>query len=140
MTFSDGERAALAALADVLIPAGDSCPSASSAEVAGQWLDQVLTACPDLTAGLQDVLRKTTGRDPREAVEHLRTKDTAAFTVLAEVVSGAYFLNPDVRRAIGYSGQGPRPIDPRPDYMEHGLLESVLRRGPIYRPTPAGPR
>ena len=45
---------------------------------------------------------------------------------------------PDLRsqQAIGYAGQGPWLMDPRPDYMEDGLLESVIRRGPIYRPTP----
>jgi hypothetical protein len=137
MSLSRDERIALAALADVLIPAGDGLPSASAAEVSGQWLDQVLEACPDLMPGLQDVLRKTAGHDPHLAVERLRTNDATAFAVLAEVVSGAYFLNPEVRRAIGYDGQGPRPIDPRPDYLDDGLLESVIRRGPIYRPTPA---
>src|SRR5262245_40527575 len=138
MTISREQRNTLAALADVLIPAGDGCPSASSAEVAGQWLDQVLIACPDLLAGLMDVLQKTEGQDPQAAVERLRAHDAAALSVLAEVVCGAYFLNPEVRRAIGYDGQGPRPIDPRPDYMEDGLLESVIRRGPVYRPTPRG--
>ena len=48
-------------------------------------------------------------------------------------------MNPDVRQAIGYAGQVPQPIDPRVDYMEDGLLESVLRRGPIYRATPSDP-
>jgi len=137
MSLTRDERSALAALADVLIPAGDGFPSASAAEVAGVGLDQVLAACPDLAAGLHDVLGKTVGHDPHAAVERLRTEDAPAFAVLAEVVSGAYFLNLEVRRAIGYDGQGPRPIDPRPDYLEDGLLESVIRRGPIYRPTPA---
>jgi len=52
------------------------------------------------------------------------------------VVTAAYFMNPDVRKAVGYTGQGPSPLDPRVDYMEDGLLESVIKRGPIYRPTP----
>jgi len=41
-----------------------------------------------------------------------------------------------VRKAVGYTGQGPSPLDPRVDYMEDGLLESVIKRGRIYRPTP----
>jgi hypothetical protein len=45
-------------------------------------------------------------------------------------------MNPDVQQAIGYTGQEPNPMDPIPDYMEDGLLSSVIRRGPIYRPTP----
>jgi hypothetical protein len=32
--------------------------------------------------------------------------------------------------------QTPQPIPTEPDYMEDGLLESVIGRGPIYRPTP----
>jgi hypothetical protein len=52
-------------------------------------------------------------------------------------VPGAYFLNPDVRRAIGYEGQTGRAIDPHPDYLDDGLLDAVIARGPIYRPTPA---
>jgi hypothetical protein len=58
--------------------------------------------------------------------------------VLAEVVAGAYFLNPEVRKAVGYGGQLQVPIvaeDP-PDYEQDGLLASVVARGPIYRPTP----
>jgi hypothetical protein len=56
--------------------------------------------------------------------------------VFGEVVAGAYFMNPQVRQAIGYHGQTPLPIPPDADYLADGLLESVIRRGPIYRPTP----
>lgn len=136
MIFDPGERARLAELADTLIPAGKGVLSASQADVAGRWLNAVLTARPDLANGLRNVLGKAGDRPADEAVADLRATDPAAFDVLAEVVCGAYFMNPDVRRAIGYDGQGPRPIDPRCDYMEDGLLESVIRRGPIYRPTP----
>jgi hypothetical protein len=136
MTFDQAERALFARLADVLIPAGDRMPSASQADVAGQWLDQILTARADLAAGLKDVLRTAQGRSPAEFVADMRMNDPAAFGILAEAAAGAYFMNPDVRQAIGYAGQSPQPIDPRPDYMEDGLLESVIRRGPIYRPTP----
>ena len=138
--FNQDERAIFAALADVLIPAGEGMPSASQADVAGQWLDEVLAARPDLAEGLRDVLRKTAGREPQRAVEELRKGDPAAFGVLAETVPGAYFMNPKVREAIGYAGQDARPIDPRPDYLDDGLLESVIARGPIYRQTPKSER
>jgi hypothetical protein len=136
MKFDQDDRARLAALADVLIPASGEMPSASLAEVAGRWLDAVLAARPDLADGLRDVLDKARDREPHEAVAAFRSNEPSAFEALAEVVAGAYFMNPDVQQAIGYSGQHPREIDPRPDYMEDGLLESVVRRGPIYRPTP----
>ena len=136
MNFDQNERDLFASLADILIPAGTGQPSASEADVAGVWLDQVLAARPDLVVGLKHLLSKAKGQDPGRFVAELRTTDAQTFGVLAEIVPAAYFMNPNVQAAIGYTGQGPRPMDPYPDYMEHGLLESVIKRGPIYRPTP----
>ena len=136
MSFDPAQRAVLAGLADVLIPAGDGMPSASAAGVAGQGLDQVLAAVPSLGASLADVLARAKGREAAEVVTSLARTDPAAYGILTEVVTAAYFMNPNVRQAVGYTGQGPTPLDPRVDYMEDGLLESVIKRGPIYRPTP----
>jgi hypothetical protein len=136
VSFNPDQRAVLAGLADVLIPAGDSMPSASAAAVAGQGLDQVLAAVPSLGESLADVLAGAKDREPAEVVANLARTDPSAYGILTEVVTAAYFMNPDVRKAIGYAGQGPSPIDPREDYVEDGLLESVIKRGPIYRPTP----
>ena len=136
MNFDANELAVLAGLADVLIPAGEGFPSASAAGVAGEGLDQLLAVRPDLAAGLEKILQDAKGRSPADVVKELQTKDPTGFSVLAEVVPGAYFMNAQVRAALGYSGQSPRPIDPRPDYLDDGLLQSVLARGPVYRPTP----
>jgi hypothetical protein len=137
MNFDAQERELFGDLADVLIPAADNMPSASQAGVAGQWLDALLTARPDLADALKDILAKARHRDPAEVIADLKDNDAAAFGVLAEVVPGAYFMNPEVRQRIGYTGQEARPIDPRADYMEDGLLESVICRGAVYRATPA---
>ena len=136
MSFDPAQRAVLAGLADVLIPAGDGMPAASAAAVAGQGLNQVLAAVPNLGASLADVLARAKGREPAEVVASLARTDPAAHDILTEVVTAAYFMNPDVRKAVGYAGQGPSPLDPRVDYMEDSLLEAVIKRGPIYRPTP----
>ena len=138
MNFDAAQRTVLAGLADVLIPAGDGMPSASAAAVAEQGLDQVLAAVPSLAASLADVLARAKGREPSEVVAYLARTDPTGYGVLTEVVTAAYFMNPDVRQAVGYTGQGPTPLDQRVDYMEDGLLESVIKRGPIYRPTPKG--
>jgi hypothetical protein len=111
-------------------------PSASAGAVAEEGLNQVLAAVPSLGASLADVLARARGREPAEFVAGLARTDPAAYGILTEVVTAAYFMNPDVRQAVGYTGQGPAPLDPRVDYMENGLLESVIKRGPIYRPTP----
>ena len=140
MSFDPSQRAVLAGLADVLIPAGDGMPSASAAGVAEDGLNQVLAAVPSLGASLADVLARAKGREAAEVVTSLARTDPAAYGILTEVVTAAYFMNPNVRQAVGYTGQGPTPLDPRVDYMEDGLLESVIKRGPIYRPTPKANR
>jgi hypothetical protein len=140
MTLDADQRAALAALADVLIPAGDGFPSASQAGVAAEGLDAVLSSQPGIATGLMPVLEQSKARPPAEVIADLQKNDPVAFGVLAELVAGAYFLNPLVRARLGYTGQGPRPIDPHPDYLEEGLLQSVLSRGAIYRPTPGSER
>jgi hypothetical protein len=136
MSFDTNERATLAALADVLIPAGDGFPSASEASVAGEGLDQVLTFRPDLAAGLKRLLASAQGQIAAAFVAELKKNDPASFGLLAELVPGAYFLNPQVRAKLGYQGQRARPIDPHPDYLDDDLLQSVIDRGPIYRCTP----
>jgi hypothetical protein len=136
MTLTQAQREILASLADELIPAEGEMPSASEAGAAGDGLDAVLNARPDLLDGLANLLRQVDGQSPTAAVTSLRSAHPELFGLLGEIVAGAYFMNPDVRQAIGYQGQTPRPIAHDPDYLEDGLLESVIRRGPIYRPTP----
>ena len=136
MTFDADERRLLGGLADLLIPAGEDFPSASEAGVAGSGLDQVLSFRPDFADGLKRLIAAARGRSAVEFVAELQRNDAVGFALLAEFVPGAYFLNPRVREKLGYAGQTARPIDPHPDYLDDGLLQSVIDRGPIYRPTP----
>jgi len=136
--MGETERAVFGGLADLLIPSADGMLSATEAGVAGRWLDEVLEVRPDLGPPLVLVINAARGADPAGAMADLRRSDPAGFGVLAEVVVGAYFLNPQVRKAIGYGGQQSIPIvaEKPPDYEQDGLLASVVGRGPIYRPTP----
>jgi hypothetical protein len=136
--LDEAQRELFGAIADLLIPSGDGMPSATEAGVPMKWLDEVLRARPDFGPPLVTVLDGARGTEPADAVAHLRASDPAGFGVLAEVVAGAYFLNPQVRKAIGYNGQQQVPIvaESPPDYEQDGLLASVVSRGPIYRPTP----
>ena len=136
MNFTSNERQLFAALADLLIPSGNEFPSASEAGAADEGLDQLVAVRPDLLDSLKSLLLRAKDRLPIEFLQELQTNDPAAFGVLAESVPGAYFLNPEVRAKLKYNGQSARPIDPREDYLDDGLLQSVIDRGPIYRPTP----
>jgi hypothetical protein len=136
MSFDSTERAALARLADVLIPAGEGFSPASGAGVAAAGLDEVLCCRPELFEPLKRLVATASGREPREFINELKHSDPLAFGLFADFVGGAYFLNARVREKLGYGGQTARPIDPHPDYLDDGLLQSVIGRGPIYRPTP----
>ena len=137
--FDDRARSTFAGLADTLIPAGSGMPSASQAGAAGEWLDAVLEARPDLAGPLLALLGQVNGRDPAAAIADLQANDPAGFGLLAEVVPNAYFMNPTVRGLVGFPGQV--GLDPDltwpPDWLD--LLVPVIDRGPIYRdPSAAG--
>src|SRR5439155_1813731 len=88
----------LAALADALIPAAGGMPSASEADATGKWIDRALAARPDLAPSFTRALGAGD-------VKHLQKDDPEAFAALAELVSGAYYMNVKVRKRIGYPGQ-----------------------------------
>jgi hypothetical protein len=136
MNFDTNERAVIGALADVLIPPGEGFPAASGAGVGERGLDEVLRCRPELFEPLKRLVKGAIGRAPRQFLDQLNRNDPLAFGLFADFVGGAYFLNTSVREKLGYGGQTARAIDPRPDYLDHGLLESVIDRGPIFRPTP----
>jgi choline dehydrogenase-like flavoprotein len=135
------QRAVLAALADVLIPAAERMPSASEANAHGKWLDRALAARPDLEPVLARVLTEARGRDPDEEVRRLDTEDPEAFAALMTLVAGAYTINLKVRKRLGYPGQ--KHNVPFPDeaeyYLEGGLLDPVLERGPFGSQAPPAP-
>ncbi len=131
-------RGVFAGLADVLIPAGETMPSAGEVALEQGALDAVLAVRPDVVADLTQLLEAARGVEPDAEVARLQRADEAGFQLLTTVVAGAYFLDEGVRAAIGYRGQEAVPVedlDP-PDYERDGLLAKVVERGSIYRPTP----
>jgi choline dehydrogenase-like flavoprotein len=119
-----GQRATLAALADVLIPADGGMPSASGAGAHEKWLDRALGARPELEADLVRVLAEAGDRDPEQELRRLHEQEPDAFHALALAVSGAYYMNLKVRKRIGYPGQKSNPPFPdEADYYLEGLLE-----------------
>jgi choline dehydrogenase-like flavoprotein len=137
-TLTSEQRATFWALADALIPATDKMPAASEAGSAEKWLDRALAARPDLVEPLEAVLAAAAGCDPAAEARRLHAEDPDGFSALAQIVSGAYYMNLKIRKRIGYPGQGKRP--PFPDEAEYdlrdGLLDPVIERGPMHEPPP----
>jgi hypothetical protein len=132
----DELRDRLRRFADVLIPAAHDMPAASEVGVADGQLDKVLAVRPDLA---EPLARAVAGVDPADHVTSLaslRERDRGAHDALLLVVAGGYYIDADVRRRIGYDGQQPVEVRPEiiPNYVEEGLIEPLLARGPVYRP------
>ena len=132
------DRETFAALADRLVPAYGKMPAASAVKVEAELLDLVLRARPDLEEGLARALKACAGKDPSQAVNALHSADAEAFGALSLAVTGAYYMAEEVWKKLGYPGQEGATYDPHetPSSLTDGSLERVVRRGPLYRPTP----
>lgn len=136
-TLGSKERAHLARIADVLVPRAEGMPSATEAGAVGVWLDRVLEARPDLGQALVEILRHVEGESAERVVPRLEVDDSEALAAILVAVAGAYYMSPEVRRRLGYPGQEAFTLDVYADlsaYIDEGLLEPVLERGPRYRP------
>jgi hypothetical protein len=125
----------LSGLADVLIPAGAVMPAASAVDVSGRQLDRVLAARPDLDHLLRRGWGQAGDTGGSAALDALKELDAEAYEAICLIVAGGYYIHPEVRRLLGYTGQQPRAVrvDQVPEYIEEGLLERVMERGAIYR-------
>ncbi|RYC05941.1 hypothetical protein [Nocardioides zhouii] len=138
VVLSAAQRERLALLADVVVAGGAGMPSASGAEVHTQWIDRVIAVRADLAEAVSRVL--VLEGDPDEVLAGVRAGDPELFSGFAFAVAGAYLINPRVRRELGYPGPAPMKSPALPGeaeaYLEDGILDVVIARGPIYRPTP----
>ncbi len=140
MTLSEPERLLFKSLADFLIPASGKMPAASAVGVHEALLDQVLVARPDLLDDLKRGLAACRTGAPSVTLNALMKADDAAFQAIGLAASGGYYMAAEVREKLGYPGQGEVPYDPHetPAYLTNGMIERVVRRGSLYRPTPKG--
>jgi hypothetical protein len=138
VTVDDALRDRLRTVADVLIPNAHGMPAASEVGVADGQLDRVVGARPDLG----DAVRRALGRidldDVMGSAARLEAADPDLHHQLMLAIVGGYYIHPEVRARLDYDGQEPVEVRPEiiPAYVEDGLLDPVLRRGPIFRPVP----
>jgi hypothetical protein len=132
------QRATLVRVLDVLIPAAAGMPSGTEVGVADRWIDEALRLRPDLRDDLVHVLETLGPVGPKfdEALRDYAKQHPEAFVAVGVLVSGAYYMDDRARTALGYPGQEDRRlVDDTGDYID--MLERVVERGSIYRPTPA---
>jgi hypothetical protein len=140
-TLDPAERATLLALADRLIPAAHGMPSAADV-LTDERLRFVLTARPDLLAPIRTALRPGLGDDPQARLDTLGRDDPGALGALQLAIVAGYYTDRHVRELIGYPGQEALTIRTweLPPYLEEGLIDAVLARGPVWRDPATGTR
>ena len=140
-TLTDAERATLAAIADHLIPAAHDMPSAGEI-LTDERLRFALNARPDLAAPLRTALRADLGDDVAVRLDQLGRNEPATLAALQLVIVGGYYTDRRVRELIGYPGQQALTVRSweYPPYLEEGLVDAVLARGPVWRDPATGVR
>lgn len=141
MTLSSEESVVLAAVADHLIPAAGGMPTAAEI-IDADRLAFVLRARPDLAGPLRSALRAELGDDVERRLSALAEREPDNLAALQLVIVGGYYTDKSVRDLIGYPGQ--MAIDIKswlvPDYIEEGLIDQMLARGPVWRDPATGQR
>jgi len=139
--LDESRRAALAAVADRLIPEAHGMPSAA-AVVGDARLRFVLTARPDLLEPLVAALRPELGTEPAARLAALERDEPDRHAALVQVVVFGYYTDARVRQLLGYPGQEAKQLYSWkvPPFIEEGLTDQVLARGPIWRDPATGRR
>jgi hypothetical protein len=129
------------AIADQLIPAAHGMPSAAEI-VTPDRLRFVLTSRPDLVEPLRAAVRLELGANVVERLAILERSEPQNLAALQLVVVGGYYTDKRVRELIGYPGQMAIPVRSweYPTYLEEGLIDQVLSRGPLWRDPRTGQR
>jgi hypothetical protein len=141
LALDPARRATFAAMATYLIPAAHGMPSAGDV-VGDVRLRFVLNARPDLVEPLRAALRTELGADPAARIALLERDEPDHRAALLLVLVGGYYTDKDVRDRLGYPGQVAKPVAAwvYPPYLEEGLTDQVLARGPIWRDPSTGRR
>jgi len=102
----------------------------------------VLTSRPDLVEPLVAALRPETGADVATRLAMLERDEPANLAALQLVIVAGYYTDRRVRGLIGYPGQ--EAIDIKswlvPPYIDEGLIDAVIARGPVWRDPDTGQR
>jgi hypothetical protein len=141
VALTDAEQGTLVAIADHLIPAAHGMPSAAQV-LSPDRLRFVLNARPDLLEPIRRALGGTLGDDAAARLAALAVDDPAALGALQLAIVGGYYTDKDVRDLIGYPGQEAITIRSWeiPAYVDEGLIDAVLARGPVWRDPATGRR
>ncbi len=102
----------------------------------------MLNARPDLLEPLRAALRPDLGDDVQARLDALGRDEPSNLAALQLVIVAGYYTDSDVRDRIGYPGQVALTLRSWevPTYIDEGLIDAVLARGPVWRDPATGMR
>jgi len=140
VAIDDDARETFARIADHLIPAAHGMPSAAEVVTADR-LAFVVRARPDLLDPLRSALRQELGSDVAARLAALADEPASLAALQLAIVAG-YYSDRRVRELIAYPGQMAIEVKSWvvPPYLDEGLIDAVLARGPVWRDPSTGRR
>lgn len=135
--MTDAESDALfAKLADILMPEAEGMPKASNAADLKAGLKFFLNARPDARGDIMQGLSALSGTPLDNASLNAFAKENpAAWAALTLAIVTTYYNSPKIQALTKYSGAKRHTYDADavPDYIAEGMLDQVIRRGPVWR-------
>ncbi len=139
--MDEREQRVFVAVADQLIPAAHEMPSAAEV-VTPERVAFVLRSRPDLQEPMKQALRPELGADVDQRLAALAADEPMNLAALQLVIVSGYYTDKRVRELIGYPGQEAIEVKSWivPPYLEEGLIDKMLERGPVWRDPRTGQR
>lgn len=136
--WSDEQHELLGRLADMVVPRGDDMPSATDVDVHTVGVERVAAMRPDLVTPVNRIIEGSTQSAPPDLVA-LIADYPEEFPAFAELVAGAFYLDPRVGEKLGYHARKALPLgDLDAQELELAtLVGPVVGRGNTWRETPA---
>jgi len=139
ISLTESQLQTARAVAEWFIPSAKGFPATAEADPDERVLHLVLAqlepVLPDITAALD----AAAGHDITAYLNRLEQEQPEAFELLRVLFVGRYLTCRPVWELLGYTGRRPTPVregEAEKD-LAGGLLDPVIARGKIYRPTPA---
>ena len=144
--LTDAETAATMRVGDALIPRSGPNPAFSELDDRDRLLSTAVMAMAeyfdDIVAALARFTEPRDGNQTLGLLREFEQSEPVQFFALSSLVSGCYFMSPQVRTLIGIPGLEPHApsITAAADDLEDGILDQVMDRGETFTATDDCPR
>jgi hypothetical protein len=135
MTDDEADKV-FASLADTLMPDAEGMPKASDAADLKAGLTFFLNARPDTRGDIMQGLRLLDGKALDNAsLNGFARENHDAWAALTLAIVTTYYNSPKIQALTRYSGAKRHTYDADavPDFIAEGMLDPVIKRGPVWR-------